>query len=277
MRPDLFLFVSDNHYGNTPDLESLWWNYRHALEVPERAELLANVSTLAIWDDHDYVGNNTNRTSPGRESALRAFGDYWATPPTGLPAEPGVYFRASRGDVDLFMLDDRYERDLPGTAGAQILGDEQHAWLERELMASTATFRIIASGSIFSTTGGESWGIDYPSSRARLFDFIRDRRIPGVVLLSGDIHRSHLRRIHRSGTGAYDLPEIVSSPLANTTSTCPASAEPDAEQVACIDAGTSFALLDVDTTLADPRILARILDGAGLEVARMEIRRSDLE
>jgi hypothetical protein len=117
-RPDLFLFVGDNHYANSPDLESLWWYYRRALEVPERASLLARVPTLAVWDDHDFVGNNTNRTSPGRESALRAFGDYWAVLPTGLPAEPGVYFRASWGDIDLFMLDDRYERDVPGGAGA---------------------------------------------------------------------------------------------------------------------------------------------------------------
>lgn len=274
LSPDAFLFVGDNHYGNTPDLQSLWWNYRYSLEVPERARLLSATPTLAIWDDHDYVGNNTDGSAAGKESALRAFGDYWANPSAGLPAEPGVYFHASWGDVDFFMLDDRYERSAPGSAGGTIIGPEQAAWLERELEASTATFRVIASGTIFSPTGDETW-LDYPTSRTRLFDFIRDRPIPGVVLISGDVHRSQLRKIHRSG--AYDLPEVVSSPLANVNSGCPASVEPDAAQLACVASGHYFATLEVDTTRADPRLVARLIDEAGTIVGSMTVLRSELE
>ena len=274
--PDLFLFVGDNHYANSDDLGSLWWFYRDALAIPERAALLSATPTLAVWDDHDYVGNNTDGSAPGRATALRAFGDYWANPSAGLPDAPGVFFHASWADVDFFMLDDRYERGAKGAAGAEIIGDAQAAWLETALRESTATFRVIASGSIFSQNGDETW-LDYPASRSRLFDFVRDEGIPGVVLISGDIHRSHLRRIHRAAAGGYDLPEVVSSPLANSNSTCPASGEPDAEVVACLDANRYFAVLDVDTTLADPRIVARILDETGGEVASMTIRRSDLE
>ena len=274
LAPDAFLFVGDNHYANSADLESLWWFYRDALGVPERASLLSLTPTLAVWGDHDYVGNNTDGTAPGKPNALRAFGDYWANPSAGLPSEPGVFFRASWGDVDFFMLDDRYERSVLGSAGATILGPEQAAWLERELAASTATFRVIASGTIFSVTGGETW-TEFPASRNRLFDFIRDRAIGGVVLISGDVHRSQLRKIHR--TGSYELPEVVSSPLANTNSTCPASAEPDAAQLACADSGDYFAVLDVDTTRPDPRLIARIVDASGADVATMTVLRSELE
>jgi len=274
-RPDLFLFVGDNHYANSGDLGSLWWNYRTALEVPERASLLASTPGLATWDDHDYVGNNTDRTSPGRAAALRAFADYQPNPTFGDPAEPGVYTRSRWGDLDFFMLDVRYERDPPGTAGARIWGDRQAAWLEGELQRSTATFKFIASGTLFSPTPDETW-LDYPTSRTRLFEFIRVHRIGGVVLLSGDVHRSMLRRIHRAGVGAYELPEVVSSPLANSTSACPASAEPDAAQIACYTGGPSFVVLEVDTRAADPRVVARVLDAAGAERGRMEVLRSTL-
>jgi alkaline phosphatase D len=271
-RPDLFVWVGDNHYGNTGDLGSLWWFYRRALEVPERGALLAGLSGLAVWDDHDYVGNNTDRTSPGRAQALRAFEDYQPNGTYGQPGDPGVYFRARWGDVDVFMLDVRYGRDTPGPTSARIMTEAQTAWLEAELMRSTATFKLIASGTNFSAGAGESWA-QYPASRDRLFSFLAANRIGGVVLLSGDIHRSHLRRIRRAN--GYELPEVVSSPLANVTTTCPTTA-PDATQVACYAAGPSLVTLEVDTRATDPRLLARILDVDGIERGRMEVLRSSL-
>jgi alkaline phosphatase D len=186
-----------------------------------------------------------------------------------------VFFETSYGDVDFLVIDDRYYRDNPGVAGGSILGEEQHAWLEAALLRSTATFRIIASGSIFSRGGGETW-LDYPDSRARLFSFIRTNDIRGVVFLAGDIHRSHFRLIHRTH---YDIPELVSSGLAvNPEGTCPGpdAAEPDAAPLFCTQAAPTFMQLDIDTTRLDPRIIARIIDGAGAELGTMTILRSRL-
>ena len=176
------------------------------------------------------------------------------------------------GDVDVFMLDVRYGRDTPGPTSARIMTEAQTAWLEAELMRSTATFKLIASGTNFSAGAGESWA-QYPASRDRLFSFLAANRIGGVVLLSGDIHRSHLRRIRRAN--GYELPEVVSSPLANVTTTCPTTA-PDATQVACYGAGSSFVTLEVDTRATDPRLIARIVDVDGVERGRMEVLRSSL-
>lgn len=171
--------------------------------------------------------------------------------------------------VVLRVLDVRYGRDTPGPTSARIMTEAQTAWLEGELMRSTATFKLIASGTNFSAGAGESWA-QYPASRDRLFSFLAANRIGGVVLLSGDIHRSHLRRIRRAN--GYELPEVVSSPLANSTTTCPTTA-PDATQVACYGAGSSFVTLEVDTRASDPRLLARILDVDGIERGRMEVRK----
>lgn len=272
--PDLMIFAGDNHYGNTGDVGGLWANYRMALERG-RAPLMAVTPTIATWDDHDFTGNNTDGTSTTKANALRAFRDYWANPSFGLAYAPGVFTKASWGDLDFFLIDDRYERSPPGTSGGHIIGTGQEAWLLQQLSASTATFKFLVSGSNFSPGAGESW-LQFPAARTRLFEHIRTNRIPGVVLLSGDIHRSHFRKIVRSGTGAYDLPELVSSPFANQPSGCSVNPAPDATQQACVSSAGLYVQVEADTTLADPTLVAKIIDAAGATRATTTIKASQL-
>lgn len=271
--PDVFLFGGDNHYADSARLDALWGHLRAGLEHPARAAVVASTPTLAIWDDHDFVGNDSNGTWAGKETALRAFEDYWANPSLGLPGVPGVFSMFAWGDVELFLLDVRMHRSPDDDAFGGMLGEAQTAWLEERLAASRATFKVLVSGTIWSPGAGETW-LDHPGARARLFDFLRARSIEGVVLLAGDLHRSMLRRIPREG--AYALPEIIASPLATPkTWRCPPPS-PEVEEIACFDAGNSVAILDFDTTVADPQLRVRILDEAGHEAARMDVRRTQL-
>ncbi len=257
--PDYFVFVGDNHYGNTGVTDALRWHYRWSLERPERADLLATTPTIAIWDDHDYVGNNTDATGVGRDNALRVFGEYWANPSVGTAALPGVFFRQSHGDVDFFMLDDRYHRGLDDS----ILGAAQQQWLIDELAASTATFKLVASGSQWTADGSNDSWASFVTQRDVIFDSIRDAGIDGVVLLSGDVHRSEFRVIERASAGGYDLPELTSSPLANVNSPCPN----EAEILACEDSDDYFVVVDIDTLAADPTLQARMIDASGVLLA----------
>jgi alkaline phosphatase D len=267
--PDLFLFIGDNHYANSDNLGALRWYYRRALELPERAALAATTPTLATWDDHDFTGNNTDGTEPGRDTALRAFGEYWANPSVGLDGTPGVFFSHTRGDVDLFVLDDRYHRGLNDS----MLGSGQLQWLLDSLDASTATFKLIASGSQWTGEGsGDSWA-SFLTERDIVFDFIREQRIDGVVLLSGDVHRTELRLIDRSAAGSYSLPELVSSPLANSNSGCGS----DGELLGCWNTGNYFITVEIDSTVADPTLVARVFDVAGVELESWTMLRSELE
>jgi len=264
--PDLFVFTGDNHYANSSDLGSIRWYYRWSLERKERAELVASVPTVATWDDHDFVGNDTLGTEPGRDDALRAFTEYWANPSYGAP---GVYTSLQWGDVDVFLLDDRYSRAVDP---ASMLGAAQYAWLVEGLLASDATFKFIVSGSQWSYTGrGDSW-YEFQEERTALFDALAAANIGGVVLVSGDIHRSELRLLDREG--AYDLPELTSSPMAQTSITTCASG--DSELVACY-AAISYITVDVDTRLADPTLTATIRDVNGTERASWTLLRSELE
>ena len=266
LEPDLFMFVGDSHYGNTADLDSLRWYYRWGLERPQRAALFRNTPTLAVWDDHDFTGNNTHGDAPGKDVALRVFNEFWANPAGGTADTPGIFHRYAYGDVEFFMLDDRYYRSLDGN----LLGDAQTAWLEEQLKASSATFKFLVSGSQWTLEGSsDSWAA-FPSAQQALLDFLATEQITGVVLMSGDVHRSEFRTVPRSE--AYDLPELTSSPMANTNSSCGS----DGDIVACFDDDDFFVSVDVDTT-GDPSVHAHIIDSDGETRASWLIELSDLQ
>lgn len=262
--PDVFLFAGDNHYGNTADRDALRQNYRHAATLPLRRDLLPRVSILHVWDDHDFVGDNTDGTAPGKEVALRVFTEYTANPGYGLPEVPGIFSTHRHGPAEFFLLDDRTWRGLDDS----VLGDAQEAWLYDALAASDAPFKFIVSGSQFTTQGtGDSWAV-WPEAQERFVAALAD--IPGVVLLSGDVHHSELRLL--PGVG-YDLPELTSSPLAlGEPGNCPG----DSEILACWE-GDNFIGVDVDATAADPTLRVSIVDVSGVERASWTLHHSDLE
>lgn len=267
--PDVFLFAGDNHYANSSDLAGLRQNYRWVRERAARGQLLHEASILAVWDDHDYVGNNTDGTEPGRAIALEAFTEYWANPSYGTDRTPGVFTTYAYGDVDLFLIDDRYYRGLDDS----ITGDAQEQWLLDALSASTATFKLLLSGSQFTLEGtGDSWAV-FPAAQTRLREHIANNDIGGVVLLSGDIHRSEFRLLP-AAPGGYPLPELTSSPMARSHSTCPTGR---AELIDCFDGGDFFVGLEIDTTLADPALEATIFDVGGDPLTQWTILRSELE
>jgi alkaline phosphatase D len=270
--PDLFLFIGDNHYANTSERNGLRQFYRWAHERPMRSALLARTPILATWDDHDYTGNNTDGAAPGKETALRVFQEYWANARYGTSTTRGVFGSQRWGDVELFWVDDRFHRGLDGT----FLGEAQQEWLLDALAGSTATFKLVASGSQWTPYGSDDSWAAFPASLDAFRSGIVSRGIEGVVLLSGDIHRFEAREV-APAAGGYVLPEITSSPLAYPTpSLCNDDAgEPD--RVLCLDAESGFVGLEIDTTAADPVITASYFDAAGNVRGTYEVRRSALE
>lgn len=222
LEPDLFLWIGDNIYGDSVNPHVLQEEYRRQRDVDGLQPVLRSVSHLAIWDDHDFGMNNQDRRNPIKEEALAIFKQYWANPSYGLPDTPGVFFRYSYGQVDFFMLDDRYYRDpdvAPQGPGKTMLGARQLEWLQEELGSSTAVFKVLVSGGGWGQGKGEtgdSWAA-FVDERDKIFDFIRDNEISGVVLLSGDTHVAELNVIPWSDKGGYDFYDLVSSPLAQDT------------------------------------------------------------
>lgn len=123
-----------------------------------------------------------------------------------------------KDDINLILLDVRYHKH-GSMGGGDILGDEQWAWLEKLLAESKSRFHIFGSGiqvTPFQKPVQEAWTL-FPHSRQRLFDLLGRYRVPGAILLSGDVHYSEVLKVPSecSGTG-YPVYEFTSSGLTHT-------------------------------------------------------------
>ncbi len=216
LKPDLTLWLGDNiyfresEYSSPQGLAARWAQERSR---PYLRELLGTGAHLATWDDHDYGPNDSNKSYVFKGDALALHKRYWPNPSAGLPETPGVFGTASYNDVDIFWMDNRYHRDDGRLNDPKrvMYGAEQMAWLKNALLASTATFKLIAGGSQMLTKSprGDSW-LDYPAEQADFLRFLAESRVEGVLFLSGDVHRSELMRVD---TPTYPLHELTCSPL----------------------------------------------------------------
>lgn len=228
MNPDLMLWLGDNVYYREVDWwspEGLAYRNRHDRAKPELQRLLAAAPNYAIWDDHDYGPNNSDRSYILKGAALDVFRHYWPNQTYGLPDAPGVFYNFQFADVEFFMLDNRYYRTPNNTPedpnDDTLLGEAQLQWLLDALQASFAPFKIVAIGGQVLNPNAvfETYANLAPAERQYLLDEIERRDIWGVLFLSGDRHHTELNKMERDG--AYPLYEFTSSPLTAGAATNP--------------------------------------------------------
>ncbi|HZH98835.1 MAG TPA: alkaline phosphatase D family protein, partial [Fimbriimonadaceae bacterium] len=110
---DFMVWLGDNIYYREMDWlteDSMRYRWRHDRALAELQPLLASTHHYGTWDDHDFGPNDSDRSFRLRGQALRVFHDYFPAVQYGTPETPGVFQRFEWGDVEFFMLDDRYYR-----------------------------------------------------------------------------------------------------------------------------------------------------------------------
>lgn len=214
----IYLWLGDNVYyrqGDWTSEEAMRHRYAHTRALPEMQRLLSTGSHVAIWDDHDYGPNDSDRSFPLASTALRVFADYWPEQVLGLPDTPGCFRVESYADVDLFLLDDRTHRSpnaAPADAQKVMLGRQQLNWLKDALLASDASVKLIVNGGQMLNPVVNFEGFSaFPHEQAELLGFLADERIENVLFLSGDRHHSELLKLERQGL--EPLYEFTCSPL----------------------------------------------------------------
>ncbi len=234
-RPDLFLMMGDNVYGNTmsPDVEELIAAYAGALARPDYRAFRAAMPFAAVWDDNDYGGNDGGHDYPYKAATTPLFFDFWGVPTDSARRRRGGIYDAfvtgpKGARVQTILLDTRSFRDpfrptdAPGVIGKQrymddpdpartVLGAAQWAWLEEQL-AQPADLRIVVTSYqlVADGHGWERWGL-FSTERQRFYDLVAKTRANGVVLVSGDRHRAGVYRETR-GT-PYPIYELTSSAI----------------------------------------------------------------
>lgn len=241
--------------------------YEHFRECPGFSLMSSQSFWVATWDDHDTGINNGDLENPLQEIALENFKAFTPNPSFGLKEAPGAFWKLRWGDIDIFLLDDQSFRTptveaLADASSATILGRKQLQWLMDGLKKSRATFKIIVSGSPFNNNSrkDDSW-ISYPRERKKLLDFIVAHGINGIVLLSGDVHRSEVFALPwLEEHGGYPLYEVVSSPLFQRARSCGQAVENRSFCSGSTDHGIRelYALFEADTTKKDPSLMFEI-------------------
>lgn len=216
-QPDAMFWLGDNTYTREADWNSrtgILHRYTHTRSLPQLQPLLAASANYAIWDDHDYGPNDSDRGYWGKTQSLEIFNAFWANPSAGVMDKPGITTSVEIADAQFFLLDDRYYRAPNDRVEGQrtILGEHQIQWLIDALASSTATFKFICVGSQFLTDNLRKECFSrIPQERQRIIDLITQNKIKGVMFLTGDIHATELSKLDRPQT--YPLYEFTCSSL----------------------------------------------------------------
>jgi len=231
-------------------------NFKYNLIDRNLRAFNAEVPMLAQWDDHEVYNNwwpgeplptNGHRKTNYKSNnalllaarASRAFHEYM--PLRTAVAEAGrVYRKIAYGPLlDVFMLDMRSYRGPNGEGkeenygpSAHFLGPQQLAWLKRELMASRATWKVIAAdmplGLVVYHDAANKWGVEAiaqgmggpPRGRelevADLLSFVKHAGIRNTVWLTADVHYTAAHYYDPNKAAFQDFEpfwEFVSGPI----------------------------------------------------------------
>jgi len=278
--PDFMLWLGDNVYLRWADWGSrtgILHRYTHTRSLPEMQPLLGSVHHYAIWDDHDYGPNDSDRSYPYKHFTEEAFKLFWANPNYNVMGDGGITGTFIWQDIQFFLLDNRYFRSPNNrkTGKRIMLGDAQIQWLIDGLSYSRASFKFIAvGGQILNPSAVWETYSTYPEERKKLLNAIEAAGIPGVIFLTGDRHHTVLFRMDRPRS--YPLYELSSSPFTSTAH------PPMKEEGAFYVPGTlvterNFALLEVSGPRKDRVLKIRILNKDGKELWQYTLRSGDLK
>ncbi len=231
IQPDVFVFLGDNIYGDSTDMEVFRTKYANLEAQPGLRALRAGPTrVLATWDDHDFGDNDMGVEYTMKRQTQAIFCDFWKEPADSKRrTRDGIYDSVLLGPqgqrVQIILLDARFNRsplkrrtpsDTPLPRGQRgewwsagyggdylahtdttttLLGEAQWAWLEEQLKVP-AEVRLIASSVQFASEEHrfESWA-NFPHERVRMARLIKRTGAAGVVFASGDRHWGELSAV----------------------------------------------------------------------------------
>lgn len=277
--PDVWAWLGDNIYADTPDMQEMAADYIMQFNQPDYQKLRKSTQVVGIWDDHDYGINDGGKFFSQKDSSQQLLLDFLEVPASSpRRAREGAYtvytFGAEAQQVKLFLLDTRYHRDtitrenghyIPNQEGT-VLGEAQWKWLEKELENSEAAINLIASSIqvIPKEHRFEKWA-NFPQERKKLLDLIRTTAPENTVLLSGDRHISEISRMSLgNGNSLY---EITSSGLTHAYTAY--SGEPNRYRIGKVIHQLHYGLLQINWK--DQQMNFQIKGAGGVPLLEQEI------
>lgn len=296
-KPDAFIFLGDNIYGDTKSMDTLRMKYAMLADKPEFQKLKTITTLYATWDDHDYGWNDVGRHYAFKKESKEIFMDFFGDQgDTTIYEHDGIYhtcYLEQAGKTIQIILPDlrtfrdkllpyngnrsgdtlyRYEMDYSPytTSDSTMMGEEQWKWMEEQLQIP-ADLRIIASSTQFGIThnGYEAWA-NFPHEQKRLTDLIRKTKANGVFFISGDVHYAEISRLNVPDL--YPLYDVTASGITSTWE----FATPNDNRLDGPVMENHFGFVTVDWNLPDPEITFEIIDIESKTRINLSIRLSEL-
>ena len=220
-KPDLIFFVGDNVYADRrgyldrteyvePDV--LWDRYietRNQIAFYFQEQL---TPVLAIWDDHDFGGNNLGAEYKFKNESKEIFEIFFAQADRpSLVRGPGIARKFSAFGADFLMLDGRSFKE---NAGGAMWGANQARWLESQLNPRPT---ILLNGIVFFGAYAEIDSVEgqYKPSLDSLLALLK-RKESLAAFVSGDVHFSEVMALEPALLGHPSF-ELVSSSMHSLT------------------------------------------------------------
>jgi alkaline phosphatase D len=296
-KPDYFIFLGDNIYGDTDNMDTLRAKYQRWGAQPYFQELKKATRLFATWDDHDFGRNDAGRHYPYKKESKEIFLSFFEEPDTSSRRKhEGIYhveYIKNKGrTIQLILVDNRTFRDdvrlfdstaptpreryfygldysIHQNSDSTLLGEEQWAWLE-EVLKVPADLRLICSGTQFSIeyNGYEAWA-NYPHEQQRFIELIKKTRASGVLFLTGDVHYGEISKLQ--APGLYPLYDFTSSGITSTWS----FATPNKNRIEGPVMDNNFGLITIRWE-KDPLIDLQLMDAANNSRVQYSIRLSEI-
>ncbi len=289
-KADFMFWLGDNWYTREVDYFSEWGLYYrpfHYRSQPILQPLWKKMPHYAIWDDHDYGWNNSDKSYPFKETSRKAFQAFWANPTYGENGE-GIYTKITWNDVDVFMMDDRYFRtndDMIDSINGQpnpdkrMWGKKQLEWLKSALLQSqynsNISFRIIATGSqVLNELSPFDCMYGHPAEFNELMQFLDAHKINGIVFLTGDRHHSEI--IKRERPGNYTLYDITASSLTAGVSKPHKQEEPHPNRLFPAIVENNYSKISIYGTKQDRRLKVEFMNIKGERITEWSVSLKEL-
>jgi alkaline phosphatase D len=215
--------------------------------------------------ENDYAGLRSQGLQPDfaaqRAAAYQAYWEHLPLPLAARPRPDGSMAMASRLDwgrlARLHLLDTRQHRDpqacpRPNRGGSNtvalsacdalrdparsLLGAAQERWLS-DGWSTDRRWNLLAQSTLMARFAWSDPARDppywtdgwdgYPASRARLLGEVAERKIPGVVVLGGDVHAHYVADL-KADVDAGDKSPVVASEFCATSITSHGTVRTDA-------------------------------------------------
>jgi alkaline phosphatase D len=290
-KPELYLALGDNIYGDTKDMGVLRMKYRRLARQPGWQALTKTARVMGTWDDHDYGADDSGSNYQPQQASKEIFLDFFDEPAgSERRKREGVYTSTMLGKgerrIQILMLDLRTFRSaiekvnpraypelgdyrpLRDDEEQVMLGEAQWTWLEAELQKPAAVRLIGLSTQLGAAHNGyEAWA-NMPREQERFLKLLEATKAEGVILLSGDTHYAEVSLIEHPGM--YPLYDLTASSLNQKWD--PAGANPNRIGQAYTKANAGVLDLDWERRV----IQTRVIDEWGVARISLEIPLTEL-